>query len=293
VSPDGATLAVGDYKGRLSFWDANAAKPLSEPAQVKADRIDRLRFSPDGLTVAIVSIDPEVVLWDVKGNERIASPLAASSKYARDAVFSNDGNRLFTAGDDGEILEWDWRAGERVGSPMKSSSGADALALSRDGKLLAIGGYDNRVTLWDVTQKQMAGVALVAHTNFVRAVSFSPDGKLIATGGDDGLAILWDVKTRQPIAQFRHGASVLSGDGSARTARAVNHVSFSPDGTMLATDGLENDILIWDVDITSWQRQACQRTNRNLSQEEWNRYVGDTPYLETCPDRKPRSERAN
>jgi len=62
---------------------------------------------------------------------------------------------------------------------------------------------------------------------------------------------------------------------------------------MLATDGPEKDVLIWNVDITSWQLQACQRINRNLSQEEWNRFVGNTPYLETCPAGKPRIERAN
>ncbi|MFS8981117.1 TIR domain-containing protein [Cupriavidus necator] len=293
ISPDGETLALGDNKGRLSFLDAKTLKPLSEPAQVKADRVDRLAFSPDGLAVAVVGIDRDVVIWDVKRHERLQKPLVADAEYARDAIFSLDGSRVYTVGDGGEALEWDWRSGERIGSPMKLPAGADALALSPDGSLLAVGGYDHQVTLWDITQRQIVGVPLVAHTNFVRTVEFSPRGEFLASGGDDGAVILWDVKSRLPIAEFRHGASVLSGDGTARTPRAVNHVSFSPDGLTLAADGPENDILLWDVDVNSWQRQACQRINRNLSVEEWQRYIADTQPRETCPGGLPRLTRAD
>jgi WD40 repeat protein len=105
--------------------------------------------------------------------------------------------------------------------------------------------------------------------------------------------MLWDVSSRQPIAEFRHGVTVSSPDGSARTSRAVNHVSFSPDGATLAADGPENEILLWDVDVASWQRQACQRVNRNLSPEEWRRYIGETEHRETCPGGQPRVERAH
>jgi WD40 repeat protein len=71
----------------------------------------------------------------------------------------------------------------------------------------------------------------------------------------------------------------------------VNHVSFSPDGKVLATDGPENEILLWDVDMESWKRQACGRTNRKLTEEEWQRFIGDGQYLETCPGGLPRMER--
>jgi len=286
ISHDGATLALGDNKGRLSLWDAREMRPLLAPTQVKPDRIDRLAFAPDGLAVAVVGIDRAVVVWDVKANAR-SKELVADTAYARDAVFSRDGSRLYTVGDGAEVIVWDWRTGERSGAPMKLPSGADALALSPDGTLLAVGDYDNRLTLWDVAQRQMVGVPLVAHTNFVRTVEFSPDGRFIASGGDDGAAILWDLKSRQPVAEFRHGVSVESGDRTARTPRAVNHVSFSPDGKTLAADGPKNDILLWDVDVASWRRQACQRVNRNLSPEEWNRYIGETPPRETCPGGRP------
>jgi WD40 repeat protein len=294
ISPDGATLVRGDTKGWLSVWDVKAMRSLTEPVQVKGDRIDRLVFSPDGRVVAVIGLDREVMLWDVQRRAAFPEALAADSEFVRDAVFSSDGSHLFTVGDDGVVIQWDWRAAVRIGQPFDGmSDGADALALSPDGVLLAVGGYDNRVTLWNATSRVKAGVPLVGHTNFVRAVAFSPDGRFLASGGDDGVAILWDVVSRQAIAEFRHGLVDLSGDGTARMPRAVNHVSFSPDGATLAADGPTQEILLWDVNVTSWQRQACQRTNRNLTMEEWSRYIGETAYGETCPGGRPRVTRAN
>jgi WD40 repeat protein len=290
IGPDGKTIAVGDVKGRVSTWDAGTLQSLSDPAQVKNDRIDRLEFAPDGRSVAVAGIDPEIAIWDAAQRAR-PKTLTADKEYARHALFTRDGSRLITVGDAGDLLQWDWRTGARISQAMKVPSGADALALSPDGDLLAVGDYGDRITLWDLKQGQTVGVPLVAHTNIVRAVTFSTDGRFMASGGDDGVAILWDVKSRQPIAHFGHGETVLSGDGTSRTARAVNHVSFSPDGSVLATDGPEDAILLWDVDIASWKGQACHRTNRNLTAEEWRRYIGDLPYRETCPGGRPRSER--
>jgi hypothetical protein len=36
--------------------------------------------------------------------------------------------------------------------------------------------------------------------------------------------------------------------------------------------------------VTSWQRRACAVANRNLTQGQWNQFVGaDHPYERTCP----------
>ena len=41
---------------------------------------------------------------------------------------------------------------------------------------------------------------------------------------------------------------------------------------------------LWDVDLQSWLKRACAIANRNLTREEWGRYMGDQPYRKTCPD---------
>jgi WD40 repeat protein len=173
---------------------------------------------------------------------------------------------------------------------MKLGGGADALALNPDGTLLAAGAYDGRLVLLDRPSGKPMGVPLAGHTNMVRAEVFSPDGLTLASGGDDGTVLLWDVPSRQILARFSHGATVLSGDGSARTPLAVNRLHFSPDGRRLAADGPARRVLLWDVDLASWMAQACSAARRDLAQEEWRRYVGEQDaYRPTCPGGKPRT----
>ncbi len=66
-----------------------------------------------------------------------------------------------------------------------------ALAFSPDGGLLASGGYDAVVRVWDV--RSGAQVAeLKGHDAEVHAVAFSPDGQWLAAAGRPGALWLWD-----------------------------------------------------------------------------------------------------
>ena len=61
-------------------------------------------------------------------------------------------------------------------------------------------------------------------------------------------------------------------------------MSITPDGRALITAGWDEKIIIWDLAIELWQSRACRRANRNLTLEEWQRYLPGEPYRMTCPD---------
>jgi WD40 repeat protein len=68
------------------------------------------------------------------------------------------------------------------------------LAFSPDGTLLASGGWDHAVWLWDVATGEEHAV-LHGYTDLVSNVAFSPDGATLAAGSADGTVRLWDTAT--------------------------------------------------------------------------------------------------
>jgi WD40 repeat protein len=74
------------------------------------------------------------------------------------------------------------------------------VALSREGQLLASGGTDRTVCLWETgVGRQLA--LLPGHTRGAWRVALSADGRLVASGGvSDGFVRLWETATGQPLA---------------------------------------------------------------------------------------------
>ena len=150
-----------------------------------------------------------------------------------------------------------------------------AVGFSPDGRLLASGGADRAVILWDVTDPaHPARRACLAHPRpgrplrrfwldpGVRTAGFSPDGKLLACGTADWAVILWDVTDpahparRACLAHPRPGKLA----GAAATDNGVSAAGFSPDGRLLAcTSG--RTVVVWDIADPAHPRQRAALTH--------------------------------
>ena len=90
--------------------------------------------------------------------------------------------------------------------------------------------------MWDTTTGHRL-LSLRAATSPIDDVAYNSDGAFIATGGSDGSAIIWDARSGRRLFVLR----------SSGSAGGFLGVSFSPDGTSLATADRLGRIRIWNL----------------------------------------------
>jgi WD40 repeat protein len=125
------------------------------------------------------------------------------------------------------------------------SGSVNSVSFSPDGKVLASGGEDNTVKLWDVASGKLIR-SINAHIDAVNTVAFSPDGKILASGsgGEFGLKEasikLWDVYNGKFLNEL--GTTILD-----RHTSRITSVAFSSDGKYLVSASIDKSIRLWDV----------------------------------------------
>jgi WD40 repeat protein len=136
--------------------------------------------------------------------------------------------------------------------------------------------------VWSITTgKELANVPLPKEPAMFSTLNatFSPDARHILML-QDGVAKVIAIENQETISTIRSEdkTSLLWTNLFASTSP----VKFSPDGKYIAVSTMEESWLsLWRPE--DMREEACQRVSRNLTQEEWKQYLGDQPYLKTCP----------
>ena len=241
MSSDSKFLACWQSEGEIAVWDIEANPPIRVAPLRPTDfatlpRQGHLLLSPDG-----------------KSFLRRGHPTISYRKNTVSAFLDGRSTPTFLEN------------GVRIGS----------WAWSADGQRNAVGILMGAVYLQHVSQPERR-ILFGSHGKLITALAFSPNGRLLASGGSDGTIEIWDLsgdlnplapgsnqrtrETRTPIALAPgDSGDALKRLGTRRVStapirsikahvEAITSISFSPDGTKIASTDELGTTKLWDRD---------------------------------------------
>ncbi|MDE0635051.1 MAG: WD40 repeat domain-containing protein [Candidatus Poribacteria bacterium] len=156
ISPDGKRLASGSWDKTARLWDVESGEqistlPLDEPCTTMG-----IKFSPCGKIIA-GGIEGEIRLWSAENMSLIRRiPQPENNQWAYALAFSPCGRSLASGTwwqkgmEKMAIRLWDVETGENIHTFWGHTTDVQSLAFSPDGTLLASGGFDGTILLWDL-----------------------------------------------------------------------------------------------------------------------------------------------
>ncbi|MFO0880137.1 MAG: hypothetical protein U0840_22545 [Gemmataceae bacterium] len=221
-APDGKLLAWVDEMRKVHLYDLTTGKtirvlqtmtvrkpmgpgmgPADEPIGVEPmGNTPPPAFSPDGKLLASVVQNGQVMLWETGSGKRLRAYQAISPEEGGPAgclnlSFSSDGKSLRVVTQMGKLRLWDTDSLEEKETPEAGTEPVSTVAISPDGKTLAVCNFEGKVDLLEAATGKVTGNLQVEEMS--TCLALSQDGKLLAQGTGQGFIRLWDVATGKEL----------------------------------------------------------------------------------------------
>ncbi len=237
-NPNGQALAVWSKDKKIQLWNTNTGKLLQTITEyhAKVQNLENI-WSPDGKALALAN--PSIIkIWDVSTGKLIKTidhGFGNSTATIINFVWSPDSKKLASTNIGGAIA-WDINTGKRIKEIAEIY--AASTVWSSDGKKLAVGGQEGKITIWDATTGKSQ--ILYGHGFFVTNFAWNPDGKILISVGMDNTIKIWDVVTGKRL-------KTLVGHDNG-----IIDIRWNPQTKILASTGqYDNTIKLWNFDLNN------------------------------------------
>lgn len=297
-NPTTNIIASGGSDAQIILWDAGTGNQVGNPLTYHSDDVISLSFDAKSNLLASGDLSGHLVVWDVQDGKAVLNysnndfngPIAG-------LTFSADGNFLaFSLCDNYQDSEATKCENEKISvleidnnliidledAENSHNTIINSLAFSPNGKLIASGGNDGRIILWDVSTHKRLPNPLVGHLDWIYSLSFIDDHTL-ASGSADNTIVIWDLsdvsnvilsetwtghadwvrslavdrKSKVLAAASEDGSiSLWSLDETYSSEKIVSShdglvssLAIGPDQKLMLSGGFDGTIAVWDTEI--------------------------------------------
>ena len=302
--------------GKVLKWSLEKKDQTLQVIYSGSDIIDVLAVSPDASWLACGSSNSSIRMIPLEGNN-IGYEMKGHKGEIKSLIFSYDGKYLYSAALDGKVLKWDIAARTSV-NVSTGSMEITSIDISSKGNYLAGISADGNVVVWNPEQKP-DNFRIETTGKNIKVVKFNPGNNLLAIGDADGNVELWDIELHKKLSEVKaHSGQIndirfnttlkqMATAGNDKKLKIFNIndpadlteppvtltdnegivlvMQFSPDGQMIISgeSGGGNNLIGRPSHVDYLVNDICNLVSRNMTQEEWNVYVGkDIPLEKTC-----------
>ena len=243
--------------------------------------VTAVAFDEGGDRIVTGAHDGTARVWSVEG--QLLARLESDGQAGVSAVAVLGSSRLVAGDERGAFYSWDLATGRRLSKRGAHKAAVSAITPSHDHALIATGGLDRRVYLWD--RESGRRVRRLNVGGEVYSIAWAPDDRTLAIGSSEAVHV-FRTDSGQPSRVHRSPSRVLAlafspdgqrivAGGSDRTARIfeangpkllstlvsdgldITAVAFGPNGRHLLTAGVEGTTRVWDLEEGTWRASAA------------------------------------
>jgi WD40 repeat protein len=244
-SPDGHQIASGGENGNILILESTTGQ-ITYNLQGHTGKVTSVVWSPNGSFLASASWDNTIRIWDASEGVTLHT-IELNSRYLNYSLtWSHNSEQIatyFSTGQEGYIGIWDIETGE-ANIAWTHNRETCCVKWSPDGRVIATGGGDNQIRIWDPTTGELLNALDPETIHTVDALAWSPDSLYLASNNSsdhEATIYIWNTTTWELIAEFQGG--IMTGD-----AFYTNALAWSPDSTRLASVSDDGRIFLWDME---------------------------------------------